>query len=123
MSTQLFALFGGGGGEWVDPSCLDYLQEAKLQIDLEPAEKRADSQVLVLGFRQAPLSTSCMPQPLGPRPFLPCSLQHQHADTFTTTGFGFRWLEDKTVLEFIKTHSFMWLLQLHFLAFLTPLWG
>lgn len=24
----------GGGGEWVDPSCLDYLQEAKLQIDL-----------------------------------------------------------------------------------------
>lgn len=23
-----------GGGKWVDPSCLDYLQEAKLQMDL-----------------------------------------------------------------------------------------
>jgi len=35
------------------------------RFTLEPAEKRADTQVLVLGFSQAPLSTSCMPQPLG----------------------------------------------------------
>lgn len=62
------------------------------RFTLEPGEKRADSQVLVLGFSQAPLSTSCMPQPLGPNPFLPCSLQYQHADTFTT-GFGFAGLK------------------------------
>lgn len=48
------------------------------RFTLEPAEKRADSQVLVLGFSQAPSSTACMPQPLGPSPFLPCSLQYQH---------------------------------------------
>lgn len=32
FSVKIFALLGGD--RWVDPSCLDYLQEAKLQIFL-----------------------------------------------------------------------------------------
>lgn len=46
---------------------------------LEPAKKRAHSQVLVLGFSQAPPSASCMPRPLIPWPLSPaaCSTSTQ----------------------------------------------
>lgn len=54
----------------MDPRFLDYLLEAQelekrqnYSFALEPADKQANSQVLVLGFSQAPPSTSCMPQP------------------------------------------------------------
>lgn len=57
---------------------------------MEPAEKRANSKVLVLGFSQA-LKHLMHALPLGRRPILPCSLQYQLADTFA--GFGFAGLK------------------------------
>lgn len=91
--TPAHCLHLGVGGEF---SSLDGLQEAR---ELRKEDYRVWSQ---LRRRRAHgcwcltlarlLKHLCMPQTLDPSPFLPCSLQCQPADTFTT-GFGFAGLK------------------------------
>lgn len=67
-AVQIYLHFEGKGG-WTPVSWTTFWRHKswekrqKYSFALEPADKQVNSQVLVLGFSQAPPSTSCMPQP------------------------------------------------------------